>query len=95
MADLYLHDSCLVGRLPVSVKELAKKAGMRFPAVAAEVRSRRGLPQGLGKVEICPGSYQQLRWPESQVVGGSGVGREGATGGNPNISLLCRGPALR
>lgn len=31
MATLYLYDSCLVDRLPVSVRQLASNAGMRFP----------------------------------------------------------------
>ncbi len=30
-------------------------------------------PQGPGKVEICPGLYQQLRWPRSQAIGSSRV----------------------
>ena len=60
---------------------------MAFPAA-------RFIPatQGPGKVEICSGLSQQLRWPRSQVIGSSRACSESATGGNSDISLLCRGP---
>ena len=40
---------------------------------SALLESVLGAPQGPGKVEICPGLSQQLRWPRSQVIGSSRV----------------------